>query len=102
MPPVTNTRIPAAAASSIVALTVVAPSSPSPTTTGTSRRDTLRTAVPARAMCSSCAASQPAMEMAVVATAELLVAAVGGCGCGGGGGGKDVLLCLPLLYRASG
>lgn len=62
MPPVTNTLMPARAASSMVPLTVVAPSRPLPMTRGMSRRDTLRTARPRRAMCSSCCRSQPAGE----------------------------------------
>jgi hypothetical protein len=43
----------------MVPLTVVAPSRPLPSTSGMSRRLTLRTAVPLRAMCSSCCRSQP-------------------------------------------
>ena len=43
IPPVTKTRIPASAASSMVADTVVAPSSRCAQTKGRSRRDTLRT-----------------------------------------------------------
>lgn len=62
MPPVTNTLMPARAASSMVPLTVVAPSRPLPTTSGISRRDTLRTDRPLRAMCSSCCLSQPAQR----------------------------------------
>lgn len=60
MPPVTNTLMPARAASSMVPLTVVAPSRLLPSTSGMSRRDTLRTAVPFLAMCSNCSLSQPA------------------------------------------
>jgi hypothetical protein len=60
MPPVTKTLMPARAASSMVPLTVVAPSKPLPSTSGISLRDTLRTAVPRLAMCSSCDLSQPA------------------------------------------
>ena len=52
-PPVTNTEMPARAASSMVADTVVAPSRPRAQTRGRSRRETLRTLVPARARRSS-------------------------------------------------
>ena len=58
-PPVTNTAMPARAASSMVADTVVAPSSWRAMTSGRSRRDTLRTACPARASASSCAGVRP-------------------------------------------
>lgn len=51
--------MPARAASSMVADTVVAPSSPRAMTSGRSRRDTLRTALPARASDCSCAGVRP-------------------------------------------
>lgn len=53
MPPVTNTRIPASAARSIVAETVVAPSRLLAIMAARSRLDTFDTLVPCRAMCSS-------------------------------------------------
>ena len=46
MPPVANTEIPAIWAMIIVVVTVVAPSRPSATSTGRSRRLALATAVP--------------------------------------------------------
>mmetsp|Transcript_4513 Transcript_4513/g.9709 ORF Transcript_4513/g.9709 Transcript_4513/m.9709 type:complete len:331 (+) Transcript_4513:397-1389(+) len=59
MPPVTNTLMPASAASSIVADTVVAPSSRCDSTRGRSRLLTFLTAWPPRAMCSSWWRSRP-------------------------------------------
>ena len=47
-PPVTNTAMPACAASSMVADTVVAPSARAAITAGRSRRDVLRTRLPLR------------------------------------------------------
>mmetsp|Transcript_148 Transcript_148/g.329 ORF Transcript_148/g.329 Transcript_148/m.329 type:complete len:248 (+) Transcript_148:2101-2844(+) len=59
MPPVTNTRMPAAAASSMVADTVVAPSPFKAMMCAMSRLETLATLVPDLAMCSNWARSRP-------------------------------------------
>ncbi len=62
MPPVANTRMPASAAMTMVAATVVAPLCPAATTRPMSRRLTLATRGPARPRASISSAPKPALS----------------------------------------